>query len=344
MDMIDLRSDTVTKPTDAMCAAMAVAEVGDDVLGDDPTVARLEALGAAMVGKEAGLFMPSGTMSNTVAIRAWTQPGDEVLMDWDAHSTRFEVGAPAALAGVMVRHYRSRAGVPDPDEVASCLQHANLHAPGTTLALLENTHNVAGGTVVPAPVIEAMAAAVHGHGARLHMDGARLFNAAVALGLPAAALCSQVDSVTFCLSKGLSCPVGSVLCGPRDVIDRARRIRKQMGGGLRQAGLLAACGIVALDGMVHRLAEDHANARRMAETLCDTPGITLDLETVQTNMVYLTSAAPAQHLVDALRAEGVLCLALGSRRVRLVTHRCVTADQCRQAAATIARIAVGLPA
>ncbi|MCX6358419.1 MAG: beta-eliminating lyase-related protein [Armatimonadetes bacterium] len=342
--MIDLRSDTVTTPTDAMRASMAVSEVGDDVLGDDPTVARLEALGAAMAGKQAGLFMPSGTMSNTVAIRSWTQPGDEVLMDWDAHSTRFEVGAPAALAGVMVRHYRSRAGVPDPVEVASCLQRENLHAPGTTLALLENTHNVAGGTVVPAAVIEAVATAVHDHGARLHMDGARLFNAAVALGAQAAELCAHVDSVTFCLSKGLSCPVGSVLCGPSDFIERARRFRKQMGGGLRQVGVLAACGIVALEGMVRRLAEDHANARLMAERLCGVAGIGLDLETVQTNMVYLTCAAPAQRLVDALRAEGVLCLALGSRRVRLVTHRCVSADQCRQAGATIARIAAGLPA
>jgi threonine aldolase len=342
--MIDLRSDTVTTPTDAMRAAMAAAEVGDDVLGDDPTVARLEALAAGMVGKEAGLFMPSGTMSNTVAIRAWTQPGDEVLMDWDAHSTRFEVGAPAALAGVMVRHYRSRAGVPDPAEVASCLQHENLHAPGTTLALLENTHNMAGGTVVPVVVIGSMAAAVHEHGAHLHMDGARLFNAAVALGVGAADLSRDVDSVTFCLSKGLSCPVGSLLCGPSDFIDRARRIRKQMGGGLRQVGVLAACGIPALEGMVHRLAEDHANARLMAEGLCGVPGITLDLETVQTNMVYLTCAAPAQRLVDALRREGVLCLALGSRRVRLVTHRCVSEEQCRQACAAIARIAAGLPA
>lgn len=316
----DLRSDTVTRPSAAMRRAMAEAIVGDDVLGNDPTVVELERVSARLMGKEAALFMPSGTMSNSVAINAQTRPGDEVLLDWDAHSIRYEAGAPAVVSGVVLRQFRSVRGVPDVEEIRDALQRQTLHSPGTALIVLENTHNVAGGAVIPVEVHRQIWQLAESHGVAVHLDGARIFNASVATGIPPSDYAACATTVTFCLSKGLGCPVGSVLCGPADTIEKARRIRKMLGGGLRQAGILAAAGLYALEHNIERLSEDHRRARELAATLADLPGVTLDLESVQTNMVYFRTEAPAALWVAALAAHGVLCLALGDHRIRLVTH------------------------
>lgn len=321
MDRItDLRSDTVTRPTPAMRKVMAEAVVGDDVLGDDPTVAELERVSARIMGKEAAIFMPSGTMSNSVAIKVHTQPGDEVLLDWDAHSIRYEAGAPAVVSGVVLRQFRSVKGVPVVEDIAAAMQRETLHSPGTTLIVLENTHNVAGGAIIPLDVHRRLWELASHHGIAIHLDGARLFNASIASGVPVHDYAACATTVTFCLSKGLGCPVGSVLCGPTELMERARRVRKMLGGGLRQSGILAAAGLYALEHHVTRLAEDHRRARILAETLADLPGVSVDMETVQTNMVYFTTSAPAAEWVSRLAHRGVLCLALGEHRIRLVTH------------------------
>lgn len=336
-ETIDLRSDTVTRPTPAMLRAMAEAELGDDVLGDDPTVQRLEAMAAQKIGKEAGLFVPSGTMGNNIAINVHTRPGDEILLDWDAHSMCYEVGAPAVLSGVQTRPFRSHRGVPDVEEVAAAISQESLHAPGTTLLVLENTHNRAGGAIIPLDVHRALYDLAKSRGLNVHLDGARLFNAAVATGVPASEYAAQADSVSFCLSKGLGCPVGSVLCGTRAFVERARRVRKMFGGGMRQAGVLAACGIVALETMIERLAEDHQNARRLAEGIASLPGISVDAAVVQTNMVYFDTEVPAATLVERLVAERVRCLSLDPRRIRLVTHYDVDAEDIEAAIAAFRR-------
>jgi threonine aldolase len=329
--IIDLRSDTVTRPTPLMRRAMAEAEVGDDVLGDDPTVRRLEEMAAAIMGKEAALFVPSGTMGNNIAIKTHTRPGDEILLDREAHSMCYEVGGAAALSGVLTRQFRSDRGVPDLQEIEEYLVPATLHAPGTALIVLENTHNRAGGAVIPLSVHRQLYAMARARGVRVHLDGARLFNAAIASGHSVSEFAAQADSVTFCLSKGLGCPVGSVLCGDRAFIQQARRVRKLFGGGMRQAGVLAACGIVALQTMVERLAEDHRNARRLAEGIANLPGISLDLQTVQTNMVYCDTQPPAEEIVAQLQQRQVLCLALGANRIRLVTHHDVDREDVERA-------------
>lgn len=330
-DWVDLRSDTVTKPNAAMRRAMAEAEVGDDVFEDDPTVQRLEAAAADLLGKEAALFVPSGTMGNNIAIRVHTRPGDEMLLDWDAHSMCYEVGAPAVLSGVQTRPFRSVAGVPDPAEIEAAISRETLHNPLTSLLVLENTHNRAGGTVIPLAVHEALASVCRRNGLRIHLDGARLFNAATAAGVPASRFAACADSVSFCLSKGLGCPVGSLLCGEAEFIRQARRVRKQFGGGMRQAGVLAACGLVALGTMIGRLGEDHVNARTLAEGLMGLPGISIDLNCVQTNMVYVQTDAEAEPLVAWLAEERIRCLAMDLRRIRLVTHADVSAEGIERA-------------
>jgi threonine aldolase len=323
---IDLRSDTVTRPTVAMRAEMAAAEVGDDVYEDDPTVNALQKQAALLMGKEAGLFVPSGTMGNALALMTHTRPGDEVLMDSEAHSMLYEVGLPATLAHVMTRQFRSRAGVPDVEEISGYIHGSNLHAPGTSLIVLENTHNRAGGTVIPLEVHKAVQTLAKAHGLAVHLDGARLFNAAIATGIPAAEFAACTDSVTFCLSKGLGCPVGSVLCGTHNFILRARRFRKMLGGGMRQAGILAAAGVYALDNHIKRLAEDHLHARRLAEGIADAPGITLETREPPTNMIYFRTQLPAVQVADALAARDVLCGVTGSNRIRLVTHLDIDQD------------------
>ncbi|PZN12771.1 MAG: low specificity L-threonine aldolase [Bacillota bacterium] len=321
---IDFRSDTVTQPTPSMRKAMAEAEVGDDVYGEDPTVRRLEEVAAARLGKEAGLFCPSGTMANQVAVLAHTRRGDEVLLEQESHIYYYEVGGVALLAGCQVRPLPSDRGVLDPAVVEAAIRPANIHFPRPSLLCLENTHNRWGGTVMTVEQTAALADVAHRHGLRVHLDGARLFNAAVALGVPADRLAAPADSVMFSLSKGLGCPVGSVLVGDRDFIEEARRYRKALGGGMRQAGIIAAAGLVALEEMIDRLAEDHALARRLAEGLAELPGVVVDLESVQTNIVMADvrgTGWAAQELAAALAAEGVRVNAVDPYRLRWVTHK-----------------------
>jgi len=317
---VDLRSDTVTQPTAGMRRAMAEAIVGDDVLGDDPTVAKLEERAAAIMGKEAGLLVPSGTMSNIIGIAVHTRPGDEVLLDADSHSMRYEAGAPAALLGVMLRQFRSTCGVPSPDEIAEAIQTESLHSPGTALIVIENTHNVSGGAVIPPAVHDAIWKTSRERGVAIHLDGARIFNASIAGNTSVEQFAARCDTITFCLSKGLGCPAGSVLCGDRTTIERARRVRKRLGGGMRQSGVLAAAGLYALEHNIERLADDHARAATLAACIAELPGVRIDLRSVQTNMVYFSTEAPARRWVDALQQKGVRCLALGDNRIRLVTH------------------------
>src|ERR1700675_1105975 len=291
-DVVDLRSDTLTLPTPEMREAMARAEVGDDVWEEDPTVRRLEALAAERLGKDAALFVTSGTQGNLVSVLAQTQPGQEVVLDVDAHIFNFEVAGATVIGGVQMRPVRTERGFLTPAQVREALRPANIHVPPTGLVCLENTHNRHGGTCCTPEDIAAVAAVAHEAGVPIHLDGARLFNAAVALGRPVRDFTRDVDSVTFCVSKGLGAPVGSVVCGGAAVIGRARRIRKMLGGGMRQAGVIAAAGIVALERMVDRLAEDHVNARRLAEGLAGLPSLRIDLTSVQTNIVILRRGRP----------------------------------------------------
>ncbi len=318
--MVDLRSDTVTQPTPEMREAMATARVGDDVFREDPTVQELEALAARMVGQGAGLFCASGTMANLVAVLTHCQRGDALLVDAEAHVVHYEAGGMSSLAGVFPQTVRSRDGHPTPEELEPHRSPPDVHRPRLRLVWLENTHNRAGGVAYPPERIAATAFWAHQQGLRVHLDGARLFNAAVALGVPAAQLASAVDSVMVSLSKGLSAPAGSVLCGSREFVEEARRWRKALGGGMRQVGVLAAAGLVALREMVDRLAEDHRRARALAAGLAELPGVEVDLARVHTNIV-LARVADAPALVRRLQGAGVLALPLDARTVRFVTHR-----------------------
>lgn len=320
-ELVDLRSDTVTRPTPAMREAMLNAVVGDDVYEDDPSINLLQERAAALLGKEAGLFVPSGTMSNAIAIKVHTKPGDEILLDGEAHSMLYEVGLPATIAHVLTRQFRSAKGVPDVGEIQNSLHHESLHGSGTTLLVLENTHNRAGGYLIPLDVHQQLFAWTQANGLRLHLDGARLFNASVASGVPACEYAACTDTLTFCLSKGLGCPVGSVLCGSHDFVERAKRVRKMLGGGMRQAGFLAAAGLYALDNHIERLAQDHKHARRLAEGMRDLPGITPDTLDTPTNMVYFTTTKPAaqvKHLLE--ERHKILCNPTAPNRIRFVTH------------------------
>jgi threonine aldolase len=332
-EIIDFRSDTMTLPTPAMRDAMARAEVGDDVWEEDPTVKRLEAMAAERMGKEAGLFVTSGTQGNLVAVCAHTQPGQEVVLDIDCHIFNAEVGGSARLGGVQMRPVKTARGFLSPEQVKEALRPANIHLPQTGLVCLENTHNGHGGTCMTPEETAAVAAVAHGAGVPVHLDGARLFNAAVALKRPAADFTRPVDSVTFCVSKGLGAPVGSVLCGSRDFIVRARRFRKMFGSGMRQAGIIAAAGIVALDTMVDRLAEDHVNARTLAEGLARLPKISIDLTSVQTNIVRFHVERPggADELVKKAAARNVKVHAAGPTSIRCVTHKDIDAEDITKA-------------
>ncbi len=327
--IVDLRSDTVTQPTPAMREAMYRAEVGDDVYGEDPTVNRLEALAAERLGKEAALLLLSGTMGNLVGLLAQTRRGDEAIVGEHSHIFLNEAGGAAALGGVQLFPIPSVRGVLDPARVEAAIRPENVHYPRTALVCLENTHNRDGGAAVSVEATDAIAEVAHRHGLRVHLDGARLFNAAVALGVPASRLVQNVDSVTFCLSKGLGCPMGSILAGSAAYIKEARRWRKMVGGGLRQAGIIAAAGIVALETMVDRLAEDHRNARRLAEGLSQLPGIAVDLDAVQTNIVMMEIVDPRidpRQFVRALAEQGVKIGSPYGSRIRAVTHYQITPD------------------
>lgn len=325
MREIDLRSDTVTRPTPAMREAMAAAEVGDDVFGEDPTVNKLEAMAAERMGKEAAVFVTSGTMGNLAAILTHCGRGDEVILGDLAHTFLYEAGGMSALGGIHPRTVRNQPdGTLPLEAVEAAIRPDDPHFPVTRLICLENTHNRCGGAVLTPEYTASAGELAHRHGLALHLDGARVFDAAIALGVEAARLAEPADSVTFCLSKALCAPVGSLLCGEGAFIQRARRIRKQLGGGMRQVGVIAAAGIVALETMVDRLAEDHARARRLARGLGQIPGIILDPGTPHTNMVFLnldqSQPLDGQQVAERLAPLGVRVRPSGPRRFRLVVH------------------------
>lgn len=336
LQISDFRSDTVTKPTPEMLEAMVSAPLGDDVLGDDPTVKRLEALAAARFGKEAAMFVPSGTMGNQICIAAQTRPGDEVIIEERSHIFLYEGGALARIPCVQAKLIKGERGMLDPDDVEAAIRPDDVHDPRTTLVAVEQTHLMSGGRVVPLANLQKLRAVADRHNLRIHCDGARIFNASVASGIPVATFAKYFDSLTFCLSKGLSCPVGSVVVGDHRWMGEAHRVRKWMGGGMRQSGCLAACGILALETMVDRLAEDHQNARRLAEMLHGMPGIDVDPRAVETNIVFIkTAPGNAKKLELALHAKGVWSFALGPDLLRLVAHRHIGARELEHAAAAM---------
>ncbi|ADL07436.1 low-specificity L-threonine aldolase [Thermosediminibacter oceani] len=320
---IDLRSDTVTLPTPEMREAMYRAEVGDDVYGEDPTVRRLEEMAAEITGKEAAMFVTSGTQGNQVCIMTHTRPGDEIILEEKSHIFTYEVGGIGYLAGVQARLIPGKRGVMDPTDIEAAIREDDLHFPRTSLICVENTHNRAGGTVIPMDTLEKTYEVAKKHGIPVHMDGARIFNAATYLGVPVRDIARYADSVMFCLSKGLCAPVGSIVAGSRDFINRARKFRKMLGGGLRQAGFLAAAGIVALEKMTERLKEDHENARLLAEGLNSIPGISIDMKTVQTNIVICDISGlgiSGNELAGRLLEKGIKINGGSGSLVRFVTH------------------------
>ncbi len=325
MEWIDLRSDTVTQPTKAMRKAMANADVGDDVFGEDPTVNKLQAMAAEKMGKEAGLFVPSGTMGNLAAILAHCGRGDEVILGNKAHTFLYEAGGISALGGVHSCQLPNQEdGTLILGDIQAAIRSKDAHQPTSRLVCLENTHNRCGGVALTAEYTRTVGELAHGNGLSLHLDGARIFNAAASQGVPASELAHPANSVTFCLSKGLCAPVGSVLCGSEEFIAKAHRVRKQLGGGMRQAGILAAAGIVALETMTERLAEDHKRARLLAQGLAFLPWLVMDAGTPKTNMIFMSinEAYPfeAKQVAGELEKLGVKVGVVGKKRFRLVTH------------------------
>lgn len=319
----DFRSDTVTRPTPEMRRAMAEAVVGDDVLGDDPTVQELERLTADKLGKEASLYMPSGTMGNAVAVKSWTQELDEVIVEARSHIYNMESTHMTFIARVNPRPLPSQRGAMDPEEVERNIKPGSVHLPRTSLICVENTHNNWGGAVVPLENLVAIRELADRFGIRVHLDGARMFNASVASGVPVQQYADAADSVMFCLSKGLSAPVGSMLVGPKDFIAYGRRVRKALGGGMRQVGVLAAAGLIALNAMVDRLAEDHARAQRLARSISQLPGIRLDPADVETDIIIFGFEHPrltAPEFLEALKARRVLALPV-PQGIRFVTNK-----------------------
>jgi threonine aldolase len=344
---IDLRSDTVTKPTPAMRRAMAEAEVGDDVYGEDPTVNRLEAMVAEMLGKEAAVYVSSGTMGNLISVLSHCGRGDEMILGDRAHIFRSEQGGAAALGGVHPHTIRNQPdGTLDLAEIEDAIRGDNEHYPATRLVCLENTHNFCGGRVLPVEYMDTVGELAHSRGLKLHVDGARLWNAAVVLNVSPARLVREADSVSVCLSKGLGAPVGSVVAGSQEFIGRARRNRKVVGGSMRQAGIIAAAGIVAITEMVERLADDHANAKALAQALAETPGIGVNPDEVETNLVFfeVTQAGiSAPQLSTALAERGVLINATGAHRLRAaLNHHISAADVTTTVAAIRAVLAEGV--
>jgi threonine aldolase len=322
-EFIDLRSDTVTKPTPAMRQAMAEAEVGDDVFGEDPTVNALQEKVAALLGKEKALLVPSGTMANQLSIKAHTQPGDEVILEASAHPYNFEGGAGAALCGIQFFCLPGRRGILEASQVEEAVRPLDHHFPVSRLVCLENTHNRGGGSIYPLKKIADISHLAHSQGLMVHLDGARLWNASIATGIEPREYAQWADSVSVCLSKGLGAPVGSLVAGSAVFIDRVHRFRKMFGGGMRQAGILAAAGIYALDHHLERLAEDHRNAKRLALGLSDLPGVTANPDHVETNIVIFDvtpSGMTAPQVAGLMKDKGVLIHAFGKTQIRLVTH------------------------
>ncbi len=342
MPVVDLRSDTITLPTEAMRKAMARAELGDDVFGEDPTVRKLEETAAPLMGKDAALLVASGTMGNLVCQMSHCGRGDEMILGDKSHIFYFEQGGSAAVGGI---HSRTVPNQPDgtlsPEDIASAVRADDVHFPVTRLIVLENTHNLCGGTPLSIDYVNRIGAIAGEHHLKVHVDGARIFNAAVALGVSPAELAAPADSISFCLSKGLAAPVGSVVCGSTEFIAHARRMRKVLGGGMRQSGVIAAAGLVALEQMVARLAEDHENAHRLAEGLADMGVISAeDLSRIRTNIVYmdLSPGLQAAHVVRKLQEEGVRVLAAGPNRLRAVTHYGITAKDVEVALAAFRKV------
>jgi threonine aldolase len=339
MPPIDLRSDTVTRPTPAMRRAMVEAEVGDDVLGDDPTVIALQDKVAALMGKQAAVFVPSGTMANQAAIRAHTEPGDEVICHEGSHIIHYETGAPAALSGVMVRPLPGPVGLFTSQAVEAAVRPASSHFANSKLLVVENTHNRGGGAVWPLDQLASVTATARKAGLRTHLDGARLWNACAKSGRTPAEYAAHFDTVSCCFSKGLGAPVGSALCGDQATIARAHRFRKMFGGSMRQSGILAAACIHALDHNRTRLADDHANAARLAKGLAGIKGVSIAMP-VETNMVFFDLAEPhptAATLCERLAAAGVLCLPTAARRIRMVCHLDVTTPMIDRAVEAVAQ-------
>jgi threonine aldolase len=319
----DFRSDTVTRPTPEMRRAMAEAVVGDDVLGDDPTVQALEAKAAAVMGKEAALYVPSGTMGNSIAVKAWTRELEEVIVEEKSHIFNMESTHLTFISRVTPRPLRSKRGAMDPDDVRRNIRTASVHTPRTSLICVENTHNNWGGAVVPLENMKAVRRVALEHGVKVHIDGARIFNASAASGVPVRAFADEADSIQFCLSKGLSAPIGSVLVADAKTIEYARRLRKALGGGMRQVGVIAAPGLLALEAMAGRLNEDHARAKRLAAALAGLPGVVLDPATVDTNIILIGFDHPRLSIgqfLGALERRGVLALAVFGG-IRFVTHK-----------------------
>ncbi|MFZ0663625.1 MAG: low specificity L-threonine aldolase [Acidobacteriaceae bacterium] len=336
--MIDLRSDTVTKPTAAMRAAMAAADVGDDVYGEDPTVNRLEARAAEIFGREGAMFVPSGTMGNQIAIHLHTRQGDEVVCESRAHIFDWEMAMVSAFSGCQIRTVKGERGILTWERIKTALSRGLDYRPQTGLIALENTHNMAGGTVTPLDVYKEIWSGARDEGIPVHLDGARIFNAAVALGIPVAELTAGFSTVMFCLSKGLCAPVGSMLVGSRKLMERARSVRKMLGGGMRQAGVLAAAGLIALEEMPKRLGEDHANARLLAECMAELKQVEIDLATVETNIVIfrLRGLTDMQPALAAMKEHRLLAGTAADDQIRFVTHNDVDRAACEGAAAIAA--------
>ncbi|MDC8449322.1 MAG: low-specificity L-threonine aldolase [Nitrospira sp.] len=342
--MIDLRSDTVTKPTDDMRKAMARAEVGDDVYGEDPTVNRLQEMAAAMLGKRFALFVPSGTMANQLAIRSHTQPGQEIIVESKSHVVRYEQGAAGALAGVQLHWVTGERGIMTAEQVEAAIRPNDMHSITTALICIENTHNAGGGTIYPLSTIEKIRALAVRHGIPMHLDGARLFNAVAATTLPPAVYAQHFETVSLCLSKGLGAPVGSLLVSnDQRLMDRVRRFRRMYGGAMRQAGILAAAGIYALERHIARLKTDHDHAKKLARLLQPIPAVQIVPQHVETNIVMFDivdeQRSPAE-LVAALKEHGVLINAVGGQSYRAVTHLHITDKQIDEAVAVFAKILV----
>jgi len=337
--MIDLRSDTVTKPTPAMRRAMMEAEVGDDVYGEDPTVNRLEQRAAEITGKEAALFVPTGTMGNTIAVKLLTEHGQEVICDSRAHLLDYEMSMVAWFSGCVVRAIQTADGILSWDEIRRQIKPLNPYSAPTGLVAIENTHNMHGGTVYPMRTVHEICGGVHERGLKIHLDGARIFNAAAALGMPVREIAAPADTVMFCLSKGLGAPAGSLVAGPANLIAKGRLYRKRLGGGMRQAGVLAAAGLVALEETPKRLFDDHCNAKFLGEGLARIPGIHIDPRKVATNIAVFdvagTGIVPAE-ISTRLKQRGVLINAINERQMRAVTHYDVDREACAQALAAVA--------
>jgi threonine aldolase len=340
--IIDLRSDTVTHPTDRMREAMSRAEVGDDVYGEDPTINRLEERSAELMGREAAVYVPTGTMGNQIAIHLHTQPGSEVVAEAGSHIFNFEMGAMAALSGALPRAIETTDGILDPGQVEASIQPRAGYRTPTSLVVLENSHNLAGGRITPPQRMAELIAVARKHSLPVHLDGARIHNSAAALGLSAAELSAGCDTVMFCLSKGLGAPVGSILVGDDDTIVEARRVRKMFGGGMRQAGIIAAAGLVAFDEIMPLLAEDNRRAHDLAVGLADIPGVVLEPDMVETNIVFFSLAEDwpmdAGTLAARLADHGLLCHPLGGDSIRMVTHYHISDEDVSRAVEITARV------